>query len=80
MTPKNISLEQTMTALKELTGALSACSAVLNEKKINAGEKDAAYQRDLQNAQEKIDILAQSFQNAIANINELTAKIDKVLN
>lgn len=73
-------MERTSAALQELVSALSACSAVSNEKQINAGAKEAEYQQKLQNAQEKIDMLTQSSQNVIANINELTAKIDKVLN
>ena len=79
MSTKNISLERTSAALQELVGALSACSAISNEKQINAGIKESEYQQKLQNAQEKITMLTQSSQNVIANINELTAKIDKVL-
>ena len=56
MTSKNISLEQTSAALRELTSALSDCSAILNEKQINAGEKEAEYQKKLQIAQNKIDM------------------------
>lgn len=80
MSTKNISLEQTSVAIQELVSALSACSAALNEKQINAGEKEVAYQQKLHKSQEKIDILMQSSQNVIANINELADKIDKVLN
>ena len=80
MSTKNISLEKTSVAIQELVSALSACSAVLNTKQINAGEKESTYQQKLQTAQEKIDMLMQGSQNAIANINELAAKIDKVLN
>ena len=79
MSGKNISLSQTQQALKELSSALSDCSAVLNEKKINAEQKDADYQAQLSKAQQKIEMLSQSSQNAINNINELTAKLDKVL-
>ena len=80
MSIKNISLEKTMAALGELKSALSACSAVLNEKQITADAKNAEYQQKLQFSQDKINMLEQSSQNAIANINELVAKIDKVLN
>jgi len=51
----------------------------LNEKQLSAEQKDAEYRRQLDVAQKKIDILKQSSQNAIANINELAAKLDKVL-
>ena len=80
MSTKNISLAKTATALKDISGALSACSAILNEKKINAGQKDAVYRQNLAQAQAKIDILVQSSQNTIENINDLAAKIDRVLN
>ena len=79
MSAKNISLTLTSQALKELNSALSDCSAALNEKKINAGQKDAEYEKKLALAQQKVDLLTQSSQNAIANINELTAKLDKAL-
>ena len=80
MSSKNISLTKTAEALKELTSALSDCSAAISEQQINAGQKDADFQKKLAEAQAKIDMLTQSSQNTIANINELTAKIDKVLN
>ncbi len=80
MSAKNISLPKTMAALKDLSASLSACSAVVGEKKINADQKDTVYQNRLSSAQQRIDILMQSSQNAIDNINELAAKIDKVLN
>lgn len=80
MSSKNISLPLTLQALKNLGSALSECSAALNEQKINAEQKDAACQAQLDNAQYKIDILRQSAQNTVANINELAAKLDKVLN
>jgi hypothetical protein len=80
MSAKNISLEKTSAAIRELMSALSACSAVLNEKKINADAKEAEYQQKIQLAQNKIDMLKQSSQNTIACIDELAAKIDKVLN
>lgn len=80
MSSKNISLTKTAEALKELTSALSDCSAAVSEQQINAGQKDADFQKKLADAQAKIDMLTQSSQNTIANINELTAKIDKVLN
>ena len=79
MSTKNISLSLTTQALKEMNSALSECSAVLNQVKINAGQKDAEYEKKLAEAQNKIDILTQSSQNAIENINELASKIDKVL-
>ena len=79
MSNKNISLSLTSQALKELGSALSECSLVLNEKKINAEQKEEVYRNKLTKAQEKIDMLTQCSQNAIANINELTIKLDKVL-
>ena len=79
MSSKNISLERTRQALKSLNSALSECSSLLNEKQLSAEQKDAEYRRQLDVAQKKIDILKQSSQNAIANINELAAKLDKVL-
>lgn len=79
MSGKNILLAKTTDALKDLTSALSDCSAALSLQKINAGQKDAQYQAKLIEAQNKIEMLTQSSQNAIANINELSAKIDKVL-
>ena len=79
MSTKNISLSLTTQALKEMNSALSECSAALNQVKINAGQKDAEYEKKLAEAQNKIDILTQSSQNAIENINELASKIDKVL-
>lgn len=79
MSSKNISLSQTNLAFKELSGALSECSRILNEKKINAEQKDVTYKKQLENAQQKIDMLRQSSQNAINNINELAAKLDKAL-
>lgn len=80
MSAKNISIPKTIAALKDLSASLSACSAVVGEKKINADQKDAAYQNRLSLAQQKIDMLMQSSQNTIENINNLAAKIDKVLN
>ena len=79
MSSKTISLEQTRLALKSLASALSECSAALNEKKILAEEKSTQYRQQLDAAQQKISLLTQSSQNAIANINELAAKLDKVL-
>lgn len=79
MSGKNILLAKTTDALRDLAGALSDCSAALSLQKINAGQKDAQYQAKLTEAQNKIEMLTQSSQNAIANINELSAKIDKVL-
>lgn len=79
MSNKNISLPLTTQALKELNSALSECSSALNIIKINAETKDASYKQKLSEAQNKIDILTQSSKNAIENINELTAKIDRVL-
>ncbi len=80
MSGKNILLVKTTEALKNLTSSLSECSAALNIQRINAGQKDADWQAKLAEAQTKIEMLTQSSQNAIANINELSAKIDKVLN
>lgn len=76
---KNISLEKTSLALKELNSALSACSQILEEKQINAGQKEKAFQKQLADAQEKSRLLAQASRNAVSNINELAAKLDKVL-
>jgi len=80
MSGKNISLIKTTEALKELASALSDCSAAVSEQQINAGQKDADFQKKLAEAQAQIDMLTQSSQNAVANINELAAKIDRVLN
>lgn len=79
MSGKNILLAKTTDALKDLASALSDCSAALSLQQINTGQKDASYQAKLADAQAKIDMLTQSSQNAIANINELSSKIDKVL-
>ena len=79
MSGKNILLAKTTDALKNLASALSDCSSALSMQQINAGQKDATYQAKLTDAQAKIDMLTQSSQNTIANINELSAKIDKVL-
>ena len=79
MSNKNISLAMTTQALKDLTSALSECSAVIGERQICAEQKDKEYQKKLSEAQQKIDLLTQCSQNAIENINELAAKLDKVL-
>ena len=79
MSGKNISLIKTTEALKELASALSDCSAAVSEQQINAGQKEADYEKKLTEAQNKIDMLTQTSQNAIDNINELASKIDKVL-
>ena len=79
MSNKNISLTLTMQALKDLTSALSECSAEIGEQRINAEQKNKEYQKKLDEAQQKINLLAQSSQNAIENMNELAAKLDKVL-
>lgn len=77
---KNISLEKTSLALKELNSALSACSQILEEKQINAGQKEKAFQEQLEAERKKSSLLLQASQNAVSNINELAAKLDKVLN
>ena len=80
MNGKNISLTQTTIALKELGSALSDCTEILNEKKINADNKNIEYENKLNEAQRKIEILTQGSQNTIDNINNLVAKLDEVLN
>jgi len=79
MNSKNITLEKTTLALKELNSALSECSSALNERQINANQKDEAHAKQLNDAEKKIDLLKQSSMNTLNNINELVSKLDKVL-
>ncbi len=78
MSSKNISLAKTAEALKELNSALSACSQLAGEKLINAEQRNNEQQKQLDTAQKKIEMLTACSQNAVANINELVAKLDKV--
>ena len=79
MSSKNISLALTNQALQDLTGALSECSAVVGEQQINAGQKDQDYHKKIEEAQQKIELLTQSSQDAIEHIRHLAAKLDKVI-
>ena len=78
MSSKNISLVKTAEALKELNSALSAYSQLAGEKLINAEQRNNEQQKQLDTAQKKIEMLMACSQNAVANINELVAKLDKV--
>ena len=79
MNSKNITLEKTTIALKELNSALSECSSILSEKRINADQKDNEHKKLLDDANKKIELLKQGSKNTIDNINDLVVKLDKVL-
>ena len=79
MDSKNITLEKTIIALKELNSALSECSSILSEKQINAEQQGNEHKKLLDDANKKIELLKQGSKNTIDNINELVVKLDKVL-
>lgn len=79
MSDKNTALEKTNKALADFKSAVSQLSLIVNEKKMQAGEKDEQYGRQLAAAQKKADKLEQASKNTLNEINTLIEKINKAL-
>ena len=79
MTEKNTDLPETSAALAGLSSALQNLSLVLSSKKTELTQREEKHNDALKDSETRLDILKQSSQKIINNIDAVMSRLDKVL-
>lgn len=79
MTEKNTDLPQTHAALAGLSSALQNLRLVLDSKKAELAQREKKNGEALKNSENRLDILKESSQKIIHNIDTVMSRLDKVL-